>query len=246
MKPLIVGNWKCNPTTLKEAGSLSYSIMTGIEKINNVEVVICPPFVFLPSLINNSISFGAQDCYFEDKGAFTGEVSGLMLKEIGCKYVIVGHSERRTMFDESNREINLKIQKVINLGMIPILCIGENREDREEGETFEVLMEQLEGCLEGIEKDKIKKIVIAYEPVWAIGTGKYAEVSKIEEVKHFIREFLTKKYDKDISEKIKILYGGSVDSNNARLYIKEAGMDGVLVGGASIKSDEFIKIIKSL
>lgn len=244
MKPLIVANWKCNPLTLKEAQELLNSVVDGIDSI--ADVVICPPFAFLSSLINDSITFGAQNCCFEDKGAFTGEVSVLMLEDLGCKYVIIGHSERRNLFKETNQDINLKLKKVLDSSLKPILCIGENREDREGGKTFEILIEQLEECLIDISKEKANKIVLAYEPVWAIGTGKNAETEKIEEVRAFIKEFLSKKFSEDISNQIKILYGGSVGSNNVNQYLKDAKMDGVLVGGASIKADEFIKLVKNV
>jgi len=245
MKPLIIANWKCNPTTLNEAKELLNSVIEGIKDFNNVEVVICPPFIFLSSLINNLIIFGAQNCYSEDKGAFTGETSILMLEDLRCKYVILGHSERRNIFKETNEEINLKLKKTLDSSLIPVLCIGENKEDREEGKTFEILGEQLEECLEGI-SEKVDRLVLAYEPVWAIGTGKYAEVSKIEEVREFIKDFISKRFDENISNKIKILYGGSVDSNNVNQYLKEAKIDGVLVGGASIKAEEFIKLVKNI
>lgn len=246
MKPLIIANWKCNPLTLREAQDLLSSVVSGIKDSDNSEIVICPPFCFLSSLINDSILFGAQNCYFEDKGAYTGEVSALMLEDLDCKYVIVGHSERRSLFKETNQDINLKLKKLLDSSLIPVLCIGENREDREQGKTFEILIEQLEECLSGILKEKVNKVVIAYEPIWAIGTGKNAETEKIEEVRSFIKDFLIKKFDKDTSDKIRILYGGSVDSNNINSYLKEAKMDGVLVGGASIKSEEFIKLVKSI
>lgn len=245
MKPLIIANWKCNPTTLNEAKELLNSVVKKAKDFNNVEIVICPPFVFLSSLINDSTAFGAQNCYSEDKGAFTGEVSALMLEDLGCKYVILGHSERRNIFKETNQEINLKLKKILDSSLIPILCIGENREDREEGKTFEILGEQLEACLNGASKEKAKKIVLAYEPVWAIGTGKFAEPSKIEEVRVFIKEFLSKKFDEDVSNEIKIIYGGSVDSKNVHSYLTESNMSGVLVGGASLKANEFLEIIKS-
>ncbi|MDD5098375.1 MAG: triose-phosphate isomerase [Candidatus Pacebacteria bacterium] len=231
--------------TLKEAKELLNTVVAGVKDFDDAEVVICPPFAFLSSLINSSISFGAQDCYSEDKGSFTGEISALMLEDLGCKYVILGHSERRNIFNETNEEINLKLKKVLNSNIIPIICIGENKEDREEGKTFEVLAEQLDGCLENISKEKAKKIILAYEPVWAIGTGKFAEISKIEEVRNFIQEFLSKKFSKDVSENIKIIYGGSVDSKNVYSYLSEAMMDGVLVGGASLKANEFLELIKS-
>jgi triosephosphate isomerase len=246
MVPLIVANWKCNPLTLKEGEELVSKIEEGIKGFDSAEVVICPPSVFLPSLIKKSkIPFGAQNCYSEDKGAFTGETSVLMLEDIGAKYCILGHSERRKIFKETNEEINKKLLRVLNSTIIPILCIGENREEREEGRTFDVLGEQLQKCLLGVTKESSEKIVFAYEPVWAIGTGQSAQVSDIGEVRIFIRQFLSDKFGKESCERIRVLYGGSVDSNNVHSFVSEARMNGVLVGGASLKPDEFLKLIKS-
>lgn len=239
MKPLIIANWKCNPKSLKEARELLDKIIEGIK---DEEVIVCPPSVFISSLINNRISFGAQNC-FGKEGAFTGENSIAMLEDLGVKYVILGHSERRHIFKETNEEINAKLINVLNSKITPILCIGEKGEERGEGKTFEVLGEQLDVCLNNI--SDLENIILSYEPVWAIGTGKFAEVVDIKEIRSFIQDFLIKKFNKEVAEKIKILYGGSVDSNNVHSYITEAQMDGVLVGGASLKADEFLKIIKS-
>ncbi|MFZ2390441.1 MAG: triose-phosphate isomerase [Minisyncoccales bacterium] len=239
MKPLIVANWKCNPKSLAEAKELLEKVINGV---SDEEVIICPPSVFINSLINDNIPFGAQNC-FEKEGAFTGENSVSMLEDLGVKYVILGHSERRNIFKETNEEINSKLIKVLESKIIPILCIGEKGEERGEGKTFEVLSEQLDVCLNNISVPE--RIILAYEPVWAIGTGKFAEVSDIKEIRSFIQDFLIKKFDKETAEKIMILYGGSVDSNNVHSYITEAKMDGVLVGGASLKADEFLKLIKS-
>jgi len=246
MKPLIVANWKCNPLTLKEGEELVKEIEEGIDGFNSAEVVICPPFVFLPFLIQRSdLPFGAQNCFSKDKGPFTGEISVNMLEEIGVKYVIVGHSERRNTFKETSEEINLKLLRALDSSITPILCIGESREERKNGKTFNVLTEQLEKCLLGVSKDNSSKIVLAYEPVWAIGTGESANVSDIGEVRVFIREFLSNKFGKENCEKIRILYGGSVDSNNIHSFITEARMNGALVGGASLKAGEFLKLIKT-
>lgn len=246
MIPLIVANWKCNPQTLKEGEELLKKITEGIKGFNSVEVVFCPPSIFLSFLIKNfDVPFGVQNCYSEDKGAFTGEISVPMLEDIGAKYVIIGHSERRKIFKETNEEINFKLMRVLNSEITPILCIGESREERESGKTFEVLNLQLEKCLFGVSKQKAEKIVLAYEPVWAIGTGKFAGIPEIEEVRAFIRDFLSKKFEKETCMKIRILYGGSVDSTNVHSYLNEAKMNGVLVGGASLNADEFLKLIKS-
>lgn len=239
MKPLIIANWKANPKTKEEAEELLDKVISGISDEN---VVVCPPSLYLSSLINDKVSFGAQNC-FAKEGAFTGENSISMLEDLGVKYVILGHSERRNIFKETNEEINSKLIKVLESKITPILCIGENREEREEGKTIEVLSEQLETCLNNVSNPE--RIIIAYEPVWAIGTGNFADPKDIEEVRAFIKEFLTKKFSQEIADKIKIIYGGSVDSGNVHSYIAEAQMDGVLVGGASLKADEFLKLIKS-
>lgn len=239
MKPLIVANWKCNPKSLEEARDLLEKI---IAKVEDEEVVICPPSIFISSLINDKISFGAQNCFCKE-GAFTGENSVSMLEGLGVKYVILGHSERRNIFKETNEEINAKLAKVLESEIVPILCIGENREEREGGRTFEVLSEQLDLCLNNV--PNLENIILAYEPVWAIGTGKFADISDIKKVRAFIKEFLAKKFDEEVAENIRIIYGGSVDSGNVHSYIIEAQMDGVLVGGASLRPDEFLKLIKS-
>jgi len=215
MNTLIIANWKCNPATLKEAQEL----FNGIEKdIENKNVVICPPTIFLSSLICEGIKFGAQNCFWEDKGAYTGETSPQMIKSIGCEYVIIGHSERRTIFNESNIDIKNKIKKAQEIGLIPIVCIGESKGQN----TFEVIEEQI--------KDIGKDVVLAYEPLWAIGTGENASLGKVKEVRDFLKDR-------------KVLYGGSVNSQNAKDYLEIT--DGLLIGGASLNSEEFLKIIKT-
>jgi triosephosphate isomerase len=237
MKFLIVANWKCNPKTIKEA----QKIMKGCKVSKNVELVVCPPLAFIPQLKAN----GAQDCFYE-QGAFTGEVSPAMLKSIGVRYVIVGHSERRMLFNETNEIANKKMKAVLQEKLIPVLCIGENAEERESGETFEVIKRQIGEGTDGVPKDKIKNIVLAYEPVWAIGTGKFAPMEKIQEVKIFIKKLINNKYGARASGSIKIIYGGSVDSRNVASYLFDAGMDGVLVGGASLRIKEFNQLLKAV
>lgn len=246
MKTLIVANWKCNPITIKEAQNLASSIEQGIADINDVKVVICPPSIFLPALLKEgNMAFGAQNCFSEDKGAFTGEISVRMLESMGVEYVIIGHSERRTIFKETNGEINKKVIKALDSKVIPILCIGENKEERENKKTFEVLEEQLSKCLNNVSKDKVKNLILAYEPVWAIGTGNFAKAEDIKEVREFLKSLISKIYDEEISNSLVIIYGGSVDSKNASLYLKDSKMEGLLVGGASLNAEEFLKIIKS-
>lgn len=242
MKPLIIANWKCNPASLEEANDLIKKVEAGLDREN---VVICPPSIFLSSLTEESgLPFGAQNCYSEKGGAFTGEISIPMIEDAGAEYVIIGHSERRRIFKESDKEINQKLLAVLNSKITPILCFGESSEDREEGRTFEVIFEQLTKCLSDVPEERTGKIVLAYEPVWAIGTGKSAEVSEIEEVRNFIKQFLSERFSN--SEGIKIVYGGSVDSSNVYSFIHGAQMDGVLVGGASLNAEEFLKMIKSV
>ncbi len=240
MKFLIVANWKSNPKTIKEA----QRILKGYKVPKSVELVVCPPFVFIPQL-KSIFSLGAQDCFYEE-GAFTGEVSPAMLKSIGLRYVIVGHSERRVLFNESDEIVNKKIKAAVREKLIPILCIGENKEERENGETFEIVKRQIGEGLGGLAKNKVKNIVLAYEPVWAIGTGKFAPVEKIQEVKIFIKKLINNKYGARASESVKIIYGGSVDSRNVSSFLFGAGMDGVLVGGASLRVSEFSRLLKAV
>jgi triosephosphate isomerase (TIM) len=247
MKYLVIANWKCNPSSQKEANKLFDNYKSQMRGCSNIDLVVCPPFPYIVQLKGKfrNIYLGAQDCFYKE-GAFTGEVSASIVRSIGVNYVIVGHSERRNIFNESNKEINNKVKSVLDNKMIPILCIGENEKQREEGETFEVVKNQIGEGLDKIQKDKIKNIILAYEPIWAIGTGKFAEAEKIQEIKIFIKKLINNKYGVKTSEAVKIVYGGSVDSNNISLYLSESQMDGVLVGGASLKKDEFLKMLKKV
>jgi triosephosphate isomerase (TIM) len=247
MKYLVIANWKCNPSNQKEAKKLFDYYKVQMKNCLNIDLIVCPPFPYIDQLKEKfkNIYLGAQDCFYKE-GAFTGEVSASMIKSIGANYVIVGHSERRNIFNESNQEINSKIKSILDNKMIPILCVGETGKQREEGETFEVVKNQIGEGLDKIQKDKIKNIVLAYEPIWAIGTGKFAEAEKIQEIRIFIKKLINNKYGAKTSEAVKIVYGGSVDSNNISLYLLESQMDGVLVGGASLKKDEFLKMLKKV
>jgi len=251
MKPLIVANWKCNPITLEEGKLLFNSIKKGIKNIKNVEVIICPPFIYISTFQHSNIltvKLGAQNCFWEEKGAFTGEISPRMLKDIGVKYVILGHSERRLYLGETDEMINKKIKLVLKAKLNPILCVGETEEERSQGRTQEVLKNQLISALSNISKSIIQnsKFSVAYEPIWAIGTGKACETNEAQTMGLFIRKIITQLYGGFISKKVQILYGGSINSKNGLSYIKEARMQGLLVGGASLNKQEFIQIIKKI
>ena len=237
MKPLVIANWKMNPKTLGEAKRLLDSIKKGIKKQHKAEIVICPPFTYLSFLQPKigSLHLGAQNCFWEMEGAYTGEVSALMIKAMKCKYAILGHSERRKYFFETDEQINKKVKSVLNVGLNPVLCIGETGQEKKKGETGKVLKLQIKNGLKGIAKNQLSKISIAYEPVWAIGTGNSCDIEESKKVKEFI---LTQ-----LPLKLKILYGGSVDSKNSESYLKQAGFNGLLIGGASLKSKEFLSIL---
>ncbi len=244
MRPLVIANWKCNPATLKGAKLLFSSVKKGIENVKNVEVVICPPFIYLPKLFEflsrwrkSQILLGAQDCFWEESGAYTGEISPTMLKDLGCQYVIIGHSERRAL-GETDKMINKKLKAALKEKLKPILCIGETIEERERGKTNEILKNQLNSALKNTSSVLSHRLlVIAYEPVWAIGTGRACDVRKAKEARLFIKKIL---------REIPILYGGSVDSENGVNYIKEADFQGLLVGGASLNPKEFSETVKTI
>ncbi len=248
---LIVANWKCNPSTLSEAKSLFDEVKKRVEEIYskkklNSEVVICPPFIYLSELQSSTyhLYLGAQDCFWEEKGAFTGEISPLMLRKLGCHYVILGHSERRRYLKETNQMIAKKIVAALKFRLKPILCIGETLEERKQEKTAYILKTQLRKSLELVISYKlsVSNLVIAYEPVWAIGTGNNCSVDDAMTSLMFIKRQLLNLFPKKNPNKIKILYGGSVNSKNAKDYI-DVGFDGLLIGGASLKAREFIKII---
>lgn len=246
-KPIIAGNWKMNKT-VEEAIVLANAIKRDVFDIENVEIVLCPPFTSLGDvkdvILETNISLGAQNMHWEAEGAKTGEISSKMLKQIGCKYVIIGHSERRAYFGETNQTVNRKVDAALKNGLFPIMCVGEKLEERESGKTFDVISGHVEGGLANIGPEEILNAVIAYEPVWAIGTGKNATPDQAQEVHKFIRGLLAKKYGKNTSEKIRIQYGGSVKPSNIESLIKEKDIDGALVGGASLKSESFVELVK--
>lgn len=245
-KKIIAGNWKMN-NDISATISLITELKKGITENTKATVIVCPPFTSLETtqtlLKDSIIKFGAQNMYYEDSGAFTGEISPLMLKSVGCEYVILGHSERRTIFQESDSLINKKIKTAIKHELKPIFCIGETLEQREKGITFEVCERQIKNGLEGISESELSHLIIAYEPVWAIGTGKTATSEQAEEVHSFVRKLIEKMYSKNLAEKIVIQYGGSVKPENAKELLSQPNIDGALVGGACLKADSFLKII---
>ncbi|MBE2256310.1 MAG: triose-phosphate isomerase [Ignavibacteria bacterium] len=249
-KKLIAGNWKMN-LTIPQSVNLSEQIKNGIKdfKLNNTEVLVCPTFVSLYPVFeiikNSGIKSGGQNMYFENEGAYTGEISAEMLKSAGCEFVILGHSERRKIFNESDELINKKVIKAVDSGLTAILCVGETLEERESGKQNEIVKTQIEKDLSGITVDKLKNIVIAYEPVWAIGTGKNATPEEANEMHKFIRNIISELYDKKSSDEIKILYGGSLNDKNCKELLSQSDIDGGLIGGASLKSDSFLKIIET-
>jgi triosephosphate isomerase len=245
--PFIAGNWKMNKT-VEESIDLVRQLKASISNIEGVEVAVAPPFTALDAvsdeLRGSSIRLAAQNVFYEEKGAFTGEVSPIMLKEIGCQYVIIGHSERRQFFGETDETVNRKIKAALAQGLKPIFCIGETLKEREERKTFSVIERQVEGGLKGLGENEMKNIVIAYEPVWAIGTGKTATPEQAEEVHRFIRERLEKLYSREIAEGVRIQYGGSVTPENVKGLMSQRNIDGALVGGASLKRESFSKIVR--
>ncbi|MCK9578179.1 triose-phosphate isomerase [bacterium] len=237
---LIIANWKSNPIKRNDGEKLLKNLVQTI-KTNN-KVIICPPTIFLSHFLNlfsPYFQFGVQNCYSKDKGPYTGEISPKMVQDIGCKYVIIGHSERRSLFNETDEDINLKLIEILNTTKItPILCIGESREERAQKKTYSIIKQQIKSDLKNVDKNKIKNIIIAYEPIWAIGTGIYAHEQEIVDAKNSIVKILCDIYG-DIGRKIRIVYGGSVNAQNIESILKNADMNGVLVGGASLKPKEF-------
>ena len=249
MEVLIVANWKGNPSTLAEAKLLFNSVKKGIKNFKNVEVVICPPFIYLLEFLSrgrkSQVRLGAQDVFWEESGAFTGEISPKMLKNLGLEYVIVGHSERRKYLNETDEMINKKLNTTFKAKLKPILCVGETREERKKGKTFAVLKKQLKKNLKSIFnlKSKILNLIVAYEPVWAIGTGNPCGILEAKEANLFIKKTLHQLLSPSTYQ---LLYGGSVNFQNARDFIEKAHFQGLLIGGVSLKAAEFIQIVRNL
>lgn len=247
-KPIIAGNWKLNKT-VADAIELATGLKRKLYDVTEVDIVICPVFTALSEVgevvSESNVGLGAQDVYWEDSGAFTGEVSAPLLKDVGAQYVIIGHSERRQFFSETNETVNKKIKAVLACGLTPIVCVGENLQQREENKTFEVIKDQCEHSLANLTPAELEKIILAYEPVWAIGTGRTATPDQAQEAHHFIRELLGKIGNKEVAVKIRIQYGGSVKPENTAELIAQPDIDGALVGGASLKEDSFVSIVKN-
>jgi triosephosphate isomerase len=245
--PFIAGNWKMNKT-VREALDLVIQMKASIQDIQGVEVAVAPPFTALyavgKELEGSFIRLAAQNLFWEEKGAYTGEVSPLMLKEVGCHYVILGHSERRQFFGDVDETVNRKIKAALGQDLKVIFCIGETLKERDEGKTFSIIERQVMGGLKNIKEEEMKRIVIAYEPVWAIGTGKTASPQQAEEVHRFIRERLEGLFSRKVAEEVRIQYGGSVTPENIKGLMDQENIDGALVGGASLKVDTFSKIVR--
>lgn len=246
-RKLIAGNWKMNKS-YNESQILAEEIVNKLEPIvlENIDLLICPPFISLGKVSDvirdSGIMLGAQNVYSQNDGAYTGEISAEMLKSVGCEYVIIGHSERRKFFNETDEVVNAKVKKALDKGLKVIVCVGETLEERESGDYEKVVTGQVTGSLKDISKENMKDVVIAYEPVWAIGTGLNATPEQASEIHGIIGKKISDLYDNDTAENLRILYGGSVNASNAREMLSACGVDGALIGGASLKPDDFISI----
>jgi triosephosphate isomerase (TIM) len=245
--PLIVGNWKMH-TTVAEARALAQAVRDGLKRPRGFEVAVCPPFTALAAvaevLAGSTVGLGAQNCHWEQQGAFTGEISPVMLADLGCRLVLLGHSERRHLFREADDEINRKVVSALRHGLQPLLCVGETAEERRQGLTFTVVEGQLRAGLAGVSAEAMARCLLAYEPVWAIGTGVNATPSQAGEVHGYLRGLVSQLGSKDLAQTVRILYGGSVKPDNAAAVTQEPDVDGVLVGGASLQAPSFIAIAK--
>jgi len=245
--PLCVGNWKMYGT-LAEARPLATGVRDGLRRVKDVQVVLCPPFTALAAVgeivAGSSLALGAQNCHPEPSGAYTGEVAPPMLAELGCRYVILGHSERRREMGESDELINRKVRSALTHGLTPILCVGETAEERRQGLTFTTVEGQLRAGLAEVAAEAMAGVVLAYEPVWAIGTGANATPAQAGEVHGYLRGLLSELSSKDVASSIRIVYGGSVKPENAEVLAAEGEIDGALVGGASLNAQAFVTIVK--
>jgi triosephosphate isomerase (TIM) len=244
-KKMVAGNWKMY-THPKDAAILAKAVASFTGLVSDPQVVVCPPFTSLATAVesvkDSSVAVGAQNMHWEDEGAFTGEISGKMLLTLGCSYVILGHSERRQLFFETDMLVNLKLKKALTLSLNPIVCVGETLAQREAGETMNVVQSQVLGSLDGVPADDFRRTVIAYEPVWAIGTGRTASPHQAEEVHGYLRAVLRDRYGAVVDD-VSLLYGGSIKPDNARELFDQPNIDGGLVGGASLTAESFCKVI---
>lgn len=247
-KVIIAGNWKMNKTA-SEAKALVEELKAKVKDITSVEIVVCPPFTSIAAAVEaaagSNVKVGAQNIHWAENGAFTGEISAQMLKECGVEYVIIGHSERRQYFGETDETVNKRLKAALAAGLKPMVCVGELLEDREGGNTEKVLFTQLEGGLSGISAEQMEKIVIAYEPVWAIGTGKTATPEMADATHCYIRQQLGDMFGQDVAAKTRIQYGGSMKADNAASLVAQPNIDGGLIGGASLKADSFADLIRN-
>jgi triosephosphate isomerase (TIM) len=247
-RKFVAGNWKMN-TTRAEAVALAAALAAKVGASSNADVAVCPPNLYLEAvgeaIQGSAVALGAQNCYHEAKGAFTGEVSPQMVKDIGCTYVILGHSERRQIFKESSQDVNRKVVAALGAGLLPIVCVGETLDERQAGQTAAVVREQLEGSLAGLSAEQMASVTIAYEPVWAIGTGVVATPEQAEEVHADLRRLLETRYNPQVAAATRIQYGGSVNAENAATLLAQPNIDGALVGGASLKADGFLAIVQA-
>ncbi len=247
-RQLIAGNWKMN-TRGASAAALAKGVVAAVGGEPAVDIVLCPPLVYLSvvadAIAGTPIGLGAQNLYAADDGAFTGEINAGMLSDVGCRYVILGHSERRALMGETDQQVSEKLQRAMAGNLIPIVCVGETLEDREAGRTEKVVGTQLRGSLEGLDEARAASIVVAYEPVWAIGTGRTATPEQAEEVHAFIRKLLGELFTPEVADQIRIQYGGSVKPGNAKELLGQPNIDGALVGGASLKTEDFLGIIQA-
>jgi triosephosphate isomerase len=245
MRKLIAGNWKMN-TDRTAAIKLARGVVDRAGMHADVDLLVCPPFVYLAAVSEivqgTKVALGAQNMYHEANGAFTGEISAAMLTDVGCSHVVLGHSERRHILKETDADVNKKTLAALAAGLVPIVCVGELLAERESGETATVIRRQFDGSLANVPADQIEKVVIAYEPVWAIGTGKVATPEQAEEVHAELRELLTKRYNEKSAGNVRILYGGSVKPSNAMELLSQPNIDGALIGGASLNPEDFLGI----
>lgn len=248
-KPIIAGNWKMNKTTV-EARELAQKLAPLVSGVKDRDIVLAPPFTALSTVAEaikgTNMTLSAQNLFWEDKGAFTGEISAEMLLDLGCKYVIIGHSERRQYFGETDETVNKKVRQALNKGLLPIVCVGELLSEREADKANEVIERQITGALKGVTAAEMQKIVVAYEPVWAIGTGKTATPDQANEIHAFIRQKVKSLYSAEVADSLRVQYGGSVTPENVSTLMAMPDIDGALVGGASLKPESFATLVKFL